>query len=156
MLSYIKNLLIGNEPVESGEKEIIYDDNKRVQIATCALFLEVANSDDEFSVEEEELINKKMKEEFKLDDTLVKELIELSHEQTEKSVSLYEFTEIINQYFTNAQKYDVVKNLWRLVFVDGKLDSYEEYFIRKISGNLHLEHSDMIAAKLEVKKELKI
>ena len=154
MLDYIKNLLIGNKPVESSEEEIIYDDNKRVQIATCALFLEVANSDDDFSVEEEEFINKTMKEEFELDDKLVNELIELSHEHTENSVSLYEFTEIINQYFTNAQKFDVVKNLWRLVFADGNLDSYEEYFIRKISRNLHLEHSDMIAAKLEVKKEL--
>ena len=154
MLDYIKNLLIGNKPVESSEEEIIYDDNKRVQIATCALFLEVANSDDDFSVEEEEFINKTMKEEFELDDKLVNELIELSHEHTENSVSLYEFTEIINQYFTNAQKFDVVKNLWRLVFADGNLDSYEEYFIRKISRNLHLEHSDMIAAKLEGKKEL--
>ena len=154
MLDYIKNLLIGNKLVESGEEEIIYDDNKRVQIATCALFLEVANSDDDFSVEEEEFINKTMKEEFELDDKLVNELIELSHEHTENSVSLYEFTEIINQYFTNAQKFDVVKNLWRLVFADGNLDSYEEYFIRKISRNLHLEHSDMIAAKLEVKEEL--
>ncbi len=154
MLDYIKNLLIGNKPVESSEEEIIYDDNKRVQIATCALFLEVANSDDDFSVEEEEFINKTMKEEFELDDKLVNELIELSHEHTENSVSLYEFTEIINQYFTNAQKFDVVKNLWRLVFADGNLDSYEEYFIRKISRNLHLEHSDMIAAKLEVKEEL--
>ena len=66
MLSYIKNLLIGNERVESDEIENIYDDNQRVQIATCALFLEVANSDDEFSVEEEEFINKTMKEEFEL------------------------------------------------------------------------------------------
>ena len=154
MLGYIKNLLIGNEPAKSDEEEIIYDDSKRVQIATCALFLEVANSDDDFSVEEEEFINKTMKEEFELDDKLVNELIELSHEHTENSVSLYEFTEIINQYFTNAQKFDVVKNLWRLVFADGNLDSYEEYFIRKISRNLHLEHSDMIAAKLEVKEEL--
>ena len=34
-----------------------------------------------------------------------------------------------------------------------KLDKFEEYFMRTISKNLHLEHSDLIATKLEVKKE---
>lgn len=151
MIDYLKKLLL--EKTNNGEQVVALDNEKRVQIATCALFLEVANSDDDFSVEEKEFIESTMKEKFALDDKTVSELIDLSLKQTEKSVSLYEFTEIINQIFEQDSKFEILKNLWRLVFADGTLDKYEEYFIRKISGNLHMEHSDMIAAKIEVKSE---
>ena len=153
MTGYIKNLLTGK--INDDEIIVQLDNEKRVQIATCALFLEVAHSDDDFSMEEKEFIESTMKEKFNLDDKMVSELIDLSMRQTERSVSLYEFTEIINQIFDQNSKFDILKNLWRLVFADGKLDQYEEYFIRKISGNLHMEHSDMIAAKMEVKAENK-
>ena len=95
-----------------------------------------------------------MKEKFKLNERTVAELMDLSMKQTDKSVSLYEFTQIINQYFDKNSKYEVLKNLWRLVFADANLDKYEEHFLRKISGNLHMEHSDFIAAKLEVTAEI--
>jgi len=152
MVDFFKKLL--TEKPSYGEQTEALDNKKRIQIATCALFLEVANSDDDFSVEEKEFIELTMKEKFNLDDNLVAELIDLSMKQTERSVSLYEFTEIINQIFDQDSKFEVLKNLWRLVFADGTLDKYEEYFIRKISGNLHMEHSDMIAAKMEVKAEM--
>ncbi len=151
MIDYLKKILL--ERTNNSEHTVALDSDKRVQIATCALFLEVANSDDDFSVEEKEFIESTMKEKFSLDDKMVSELIDLSIKQTEKSVSLYEFTEIINQIFDQDSKFEVLKNLWRLVFADGTLDKYEEYFVRKISGNLHMEHSDMIAAKMEVKAE---
>jgi len=153
MIDYLKNLLTGK--INDDEITVQLDNETRVQIATCALFLEVAHSDDDFSMEEKEFIESTMKEKFNLDDKMVSELIDLSMRQTERSVSLYEFTEIINQIFDQNSKFDILKNLWRLVFADGKLDQYEEYFIRKISGNLHMEHSDMIAAKMEVKAENK-
>ncbi|MEN8194647.1 MAG: TerB family tellurite resistance protein, partial [Bacteroidota bacterium] len=151
MIDYIKNLILGKENSEG--QSMIVEDEKRLQIATCALFLELAHSDDEFTVEEEEFIKSTMKEKFNLDDETVAELIDLSIQQTKHSVSLYEFTEIINEHFNNHSKYEILKNLWRLVFADGKLDAYEEHFMRKISGNLKMEHSDMIASKMEVKAE---
>jgi uncharacterized tellurite resistance protein B-like protein len=151
MLGFIKNIISKNEATDEVSNN--YDTETQLKIATCALLLEVANSDDDFSIEEKSLIEKTMKNEFNLDDTLVEELLNLASDQTDKSVSLYEFTEVINKLYSREEKLIILKNLWRLVFADGKLDKYEEYFIRTISRNLHLEHSEMIAAKLEVKKE---
>jgi len=128
-----------------------YNSETQLQIATCALFLEIANSDDDFSIEEKDFIEKTMREEFNLDDELVTELLTLATQQTDESVSLYEFTDVINKSYGRDEKLIIIKNLWQLVFADGTLDKYEEYFMRTISKNLHLEHSDMIAAKLEAK-----
>ena len=71
-------------------------------------------------------------------------------------MSIYEFTEIINEQINHNEKYEIVKNLWQLAFIDGRLDKYEDYYIRKISNNLQLSNQDRISAKLEVKEEMKL
>jgi uncharacterized tellurite resistance protein B-like protein len=156
MLNYLKNILIGandnsNEPSDS-DKSI--SPEKRIQVATCAVFIELANTDDEFSEDEKKLIYSLMKSEFDLSSSELDELMEETEEKIKHNVSLYEYTQVINDHFSKDEKYQLLKRLWKLVFVDEKLDSHEEYFIRKLSGNLHMEHKEMIAAKLEVKKEL--
>jgi len=148
MFDFIKNI-IGKTPDNTTET---YSEQK-LQIATCALFLEVANSDDEFSDTEKEFIKTTIQKEFNLSNDTLEQLMQLSEQQTRESVSLYEFTDIINKNFSRNEKLSIIKNLWRLAYADGRLDKYEEYFLRIINQNLHLEHADMIAAKLEVKKE---
>lgn len=143
-----------SEQISDEQNDLI--EYKKLQIATCALFLEVANSDDEFLDTEKEKIVETMKNIFDLDNKHVQMLIEASNESVQKSVSIYEFTEIVNRYYDYDQKYEIMKNLWRLIFVDKRLDAHEEYFMRKITGNLHLDHSDMISSKLIVKKELNL
>ena len=155
MLKFFKDIFYTNEE-SYDEIQPHYTDEKKVKLATCALFLEIANSDDEMTTEEKEKIIDIMKTMYDLSEEEVKELIHLSKEQVQKSVSLYEFTDVINSHFNSSQKYEVVKNLWRIILADEKIDKYEHFFIRRINSNLHLEHSDMIAAKMEVKKEMGI
>ena len=50
MIDYLKNLLTGK--INDDEIIVQLDNEKRVQISTCALFLEVAHSDDDFSMED--------------------------------------------------------------------------------------------------------
>lgn len=153
MLNFIKNIFTEN--VNTNEISSNINKEEQIKVATCALFLEVANSDDSFSQVEKDFIIKTMNEKFGLEGDLVDKLIQKSIIQTEKSISLYEFTKTINESFSKSEKIEIVKNLWQLVFLDGVLDKYEEYFIRKISNNLNLSHTEVIATKLEVKKEAK-
>ncbi|MBN1300868.1 MAG: TerB family tellurite resistance protein [Melioribacteraceae bacterium] len=149
MLEFFKNLL-NKEPIrqENDKKS-----RSRTEIVTCALFIELAYADDEFNDEEREFIINLMKKEFDLNEEEVHELLEYAGEKMEKNISLYEYTDIINTNFDKTEKYLILKNLWKLILIDGKLDSHEEYFIRKISNNLNMEHRDLISAKAEVKKE---
>ncbi|MDA3861894.1 MAG: TerB family tellurite resistance protein [Melioribacteraceae bacterium] len=123
MLEFIKKI-ISNDETQT-EVTSKYNSETQLQIATCALFLEIANSDDEFSIEEKTFIKNTMRDEFNLDDELVKELLSLATLRTDESVSLYEFTAIINSSYGRDEKLIILKNLWRLVFSDGKLDKYE-------------------------------
>ena len=146
MLDYLKKILLG-ESVD-GSTENQHTEEKKLQIATCALLLETAKIDDDFSAEELKQIVEILKSNFQLDKTEIDELLELAENRIDESVSIYEFTNIINQYFNNDQKFSILKNLWQLVYADNNLDSHEEYLMRKITNNLHLSHKDMITAKM--------
>ncbi len=150
-----KNLLelFKNNSVESTN---VNDKEHSIQIAACALLLDLATVDESFTKEEKEKIIRIMKSKFSLLDSEINSLILESEEEINNSVSVYEFTEVINQHFTNDEKYCLVKNLWQIAFTDGNIDKYEDHYIKKISNNLHLSHKDRIAAKLEVKEKLNL
>jgi len=127
---------------------------KKYQVATAALLIEIAKADGDFSDEERERIIDLMKKDFALEDDLVNDLLNLSEQKVKDSISVYEFSKIINESFTKLEKIELLKNLWRIVYVDGKLDSHEDQLIKIIGSTLNLEHKDIIGAKLFVKQEL--
>jgi uncharacterized tellurite resistance protein B-like protein len=49
-----------------------------------------------------------------------------------------------------AERTEVVKAMWRMVYADGKLTNYEGYLVRKLADLLGLEHKVMIEAKVAV------
>lgn len=127
---------------------------KKYHVATAALLIEIAKADGDFSAEERKRIIDLMKKDFDLDDDLVADLLDLSEQKVKDSISVYEFSKIINESFTRQEKLELLKNLWRIVYVDGRLDSHEDQLIKIIGSTLNLEHKDIISAKLFVKQEM--
>ena len=153
MLSYIKDLFTDSGKENQENKS---PNNHNLQIAACALLLEIGTADDNLSELEKEKIIQLMKAKFELTESEVKNLIASSEAEIEESVSIYEFTDVLNKNLSNDEKYNVIKYLWHIAYADGNVDSYEDFYIKKISNNLHLHHKDRIAAKFEVKEELGI
>jgi uncharacterized tellurite resistance protein B-like protein len=105
---------------------------------------------------EREHIVVSLKNRFGLEEEYVHELIELSHAELKESVSLYEFSGVINERFTIEDKFELLKNLWRLIYTDKTLDKYEDHLIKMIGGMLQMEHKKIINAKMLIRKELNI
>ena len=127
---------------------------KKYQVATAALLVEIAKADGDFSEDERERIINLMKKDFDLDNECVDELMELSEQKVRDSISVYEFTSVINETFSQTEKYELLKNLWRIIYEDGKLDSHEDRLIKIIGSTMNIEHKDIIVAKLFVKQEM--
>jgi uncharacterized tellurite resistance protein B-like protein len=122
----------------------------KVHLATCAVFLEMANIDNEFSDQEREQILSMFENEYDLTREDVIELTKASREALDKSLDLWQFTNAINQHYSNDEKSRIVEHLWELVYADGKMDEHENYFMHKLVGLLRLTHRDLIDAKLRV------
>jgi uncharacterized tellurite resistance protein B-like protein len=147
MFDFLKNALA---PAREGMPARGHDD---IRIATCALFLELASIDNEFSDEERQSILSLLQSEYGLSDRHALELAEAAVEELGGSIDVWQFTNQINENYSDAEKMRVVELLWRLVYVDGKLDAHEDYLMHKIGRLLRFPHKDLIAAKIKVLRE---
>lgn len=156
MFKNLKRLLGGVNPELGNTISISSSENKhtKVEVATCALFIELAKSDGEFSKEERDLIVTQMKNLFDLEKKYIDDLILLAEEKIRQSVSIYEFTGIINKSFTQDEKIALLENLWRLIYTDEKLSAYEDHMIKRIGATMNIEHKQIINSKLWVKQQL--
>ena len=127
------------------------DSALRIQLATCVLLLEVAHSDDHFSVEEGEHIAEILQEKFKLSRDYALELMELAMDEREESVDLWRFTNVVDNNYSQEEKQRVLETLWEVIFADEELHPREEYIVRRITKLLNLTHKQFIEAKLNVK-----
>jgi uncharacterized tellurite resistance protein B-like protein len=121
-----------------------------VQVATCALFVEIARIDEKFTDAEMETILSILKEKYALSPDHADALIAEAEKELEESVDLWQFAKLINENYSNAEKIEIIETLWRIVYVDGKMDQYEHYLMDKLQNLLRLTHDQLIAAKLKV------
>ncbi|TSA23153.1 hypothetical protein D4R71_09035 [bacterium] len=148
----LKNFLQIPDPDKPVDKKSL---EKKIQIATCALFLEIANSDEHFSEEERSTIIEILNNEFSLSEDEVHALIEKSEHTLDESIDLWQFTNLINQNFSDEDKIKILENLWRIIYADEKLDAHEDYLAHKIANLLRLPHKTLIETKLKVNKHEK-
>jgi uncharacterized tellurite resistance protein B-like protein len=119
-------------------------------VATCALLVEIARIDETFSEEELVTILAILEEKYGLSKEHADALIAEAERELQESVDLWQFARLINENYTNEEKIDIIETLWRIVYVDGKMDQYEHYLMNKMKNLLRLSHDQLIAAKLKV------
>lgn len=158
MLKNLRKLLSGVNPEFANTISVSSSGNKhtKVEVATCALFIELAKSDGEFSQEERDLIIIQMKNLFSLEKKYIDDLMLLAEEKVKQSISIYEFTGIINKSFSQEEKIELLENLWKLIYRDEKLTAYEDHMIKRIGATMNIEHKQIINSKLWVKQQLGI
>lgn len=126
-----------------------------VRMATAALLIETAKADFEFDLSERQALRALIQRTYELTDDETEELLRMAEAETDVAVSLNQFTTLLDRNLNPGQKLAVMKLLWELAYVDGRLDKYEEYLIRKLADLLHVPHRGFIQAKLAVTEQLK-
>ncbi len=78
-------------------------------------------------------------------------LLQEAEDASADAPDLYHFTNVVHNAFSEAQKFTLLKSLWRVAYADKTLDKYEEHTIRRIAELLYMPHSEFIRAKLEAR-----
>ncbi|MDX9974138.1 MAG: TerB family tellurite resistance protein [FCB group bacterium] len=125
----------------------------RVHIATCVLLLEVAYADEDFTEEERTRILDVLKRRFSHSEEQAHELIETADELRRDSHDMWRFTNQLNQNCSPAEKREIIREVWRVVYADGDLDSHEDHLIHRMGTLMNLTHRQLIAEKLAVLEE---
>ena len=118
-----------------------------IRMATAVLMVEVARADYEYDESEFNLLLDLITNCFQISPQEAIELANDAGETAEDSVSLYSFTELLNQNLSRSEKERIVSLLWQVAFADGRLDKYEDSLIFKISGLLHMSRMRVMRLK---------
>jgi uncharacterized tellurite resistance protein B-like protein len=121
-----------------------------VRVAACALFVEMARIDEKFTEAEMDTILSIVQERYGLSREHADALVAEADKELDKSVDLWQFARLINENYSIDEKIEIIELLWRMVFVDGKMDRYEHYLMNKLKNLLRLSHDQLIAAKIKV------
>ena len=149
MLSKLQQFF--NQYLSEESKQIIPLE-RRLQMATAALMVEMLHVDEHVSAEEDETLRDILKQRFKLDSSEIESLIDLAHNEKHEATDYYAFTSLINTHYTQQQKIKLVEDLWQLAYADDRLDKYEEHLLRRLADLLHVPHRDFIRTKHNVLK----
>ncbi len=149
MLGKIAKLL-NSPPVSDSRQE-----HERIQVATCALLLEMAHADKSLHELEEQVVHDLLAEKFDLSPEAVAELAEYAQQERAESVDLFRFARVINEHFTIEEKHEVMEALWRIVYADGVLDKHEDALARQLTSLLRISPKKSIELKVKVLDEIK-
>ncbi|MGD2121336.1 MAG: TerB family tellurite resistance protein [Gemmatimonadota bacterium] len=150
MMESIRQFFLANmaEPESKGDETLPAD----LRLAACALLLELAYADDEFTEDERDHLSAAVRRQFGLDEEQAAELIALAEEQRAQAVDLWTFTNLVAEHYSLGQKMVLAEAMWGLVYSDGELASREDYLMRKISGLLRLEPGYLAEARKRVEE----
>lgn len=125
---------------------------RRLQMATAALMVEMLHVDEQVTADEEIKLHNILKRRFELSDDEIEILIDLANADKREATDYFTFTSLLNEHYTQQQKIKLVEDLWRLAYADSELDKYEEHLLRRLSELLHVPHKDFIRTKLKTLK----
>ena len=149
MINTIRKFFKSNE----NSKSDLLESNKD-ELAYASLLIEVIKSDDYFDQREHDELLDILGTKLNIDEKALGELSELAQKKSDESTSLYEFTREINDKYQYEEKVQLIEDLWRIAYSDGRIDKYEDYVIRKVSNLIYVTHSDFIKSKLKVKTSI--
>lgn len=122
-------------------------DGTGIAVAACALLLEVAHADGEFTPAEQERIADALARHFELDESTREELVALAEAERRQSVDHFQFTRLINQHYDLGQKMVLAELMWGVVLADGAIAKHEAYLVRKLARLLELEPAYLAQAR---------
>ncbi|MFI5322223.1 MAG: TerB family tellurite resistance protein [Thermodesulfobacteriota bacterium] len=149
MLSIFKKLFEGQNNSGGGG-----DNVARLRTATCVILLEAATADGSISDVEQKKVFEILKARFGMTDEAVKELIDESKRARQDQADIWYFTHLINQGLTIDEKYELMEEIWEVIYSDGTLGEFENYVAQKLYRMLNIDHAKFIELKLKVKNEI--
>jgi uncharacterized tellurite resistance protein B-like protein len=118
-----------------------------IQVAACALLLELAYADGEFTEPERVHIQSALARHFALDEAIAAELLTLAARQRAQAIDHFQFTRLVNEQYSLSQKMVLAEVMWGVILADGRIADHESYLVRKLANLLNLEPGYLAEAR---------
>jgi len=144
MFEALKSLFAKHSPAAAASGA---DPDRALKVAACALLLEMAHADEEFTEAEREHIEVLVARHFALDDETTREILAAAERERRDATDLHQLTSVINRHYDEGQRLLLSELLWRVVYADGKLSEHEDYLAQKLASLLDLRPGYLAEAR---------
>jgi uncharacterized tellurite resistance protein B-like protein len=124
--------------------------SRSLQIAACALLLELAHADREFTPDEQRSIEEVAMRHFDLPAEDARQLMAVADEARRQAIDLHQFTNLVVQHYDEGQRMLLAELMWRVIQADGRLTEQESQLARKIASLLDLRPGYLAEARRRV------
>ena len=116
-----------------------------------ALLIHTAKIDENYSIEEENIIKKTLLS-LGADKKGLDAIIKNAKKYEEDSNQILDFTREIKN-LEEINKIKIIKSLWKIIYSNNEADIYETNLMRRLAGLLYIDSKIMGDIKEEIKKE---
>ena len=119
-------------------------------IKIAALLIHAAKIDENFTIEEEKIIEETLLN-LGANKENVKQIIIESKKIEDKANQILEFTKEVKNMEEN-NKIKIIETLWRIIYSNKDADIYETSLMRRLAGLLYIDNKTMGDIKEKIKK----
>ena len=120
-------------------------------VKIAALLIHTAKIDQNYSIEEEEIIKKTLVS-LGAEQSDLNNLITKASKSEENANQILDFTREIKN-LEEMNKIKIIKSLWKIIYSNKDADIYETNLMRRLAGLLYIDSKVMADIKEEIKKE---
>ncbi len=117
----------------------------------AALLIHAARIDQDFSKDEEEIIEKTLLQ-IGVKKENIEEVLQEGKKIESDSNQILEFTKEIKK-MKDSDKLEIIKSLWKIIYSNNEADIYETGLMRRLAGLLYIDSKTMGDIKEAIKKE---
>ena len=117
----------------------------------AALLIHVARIDQDFSEEEEKIIEKTLSQ-IGVKKENIKEVVKEGKKIESDSNQILEFTKQVKK-MKESDKHEIIKSLWKIIYSNNEADVYETGLMRRLAGLLYIDSKTMGDIKEAIKNK---
>ena len=127
------------------------EENTSNLVKIAALLIHTAKIDQNYSIEEEEIIKKTLVS-LGAEQGDLNNLITKASKSEENTNQILDFTREIKN-LEEMDKIKIIKSLWKIIYSNKDADIYETNLMRRLAGLLYIDSKVMGDIKEDIKKE---
>ncbi|MEO5793471.1 MAG: TerB family tellurite resistance protein, partial [Rhodoferax sp.] len=121
-------------------------------LATAVLLVEVMRADPAKTAVERQAVVLTLQQRLQLDGAALTQLMLQAEQSAAHAYDYHRFTSSLNEHCTQAQKIQIVEDMWQVAYADGTLGAVENSVINQVAGLLYVTHGEYIGAKMRAKE----
>jgi uncharacterized tellurite resistance protein B-like protein len=141
MLKTIRRLL------DSAEADTPAFERRQLQVAVAVLLHEARRADYAHGDAESAVAETALVEMFGLERRDAAALLDEGRAKAEQLTSFYAPVSVVKREFSLEDRIRLVEHLWRVTFADGRLNFYEDHYVRKIAHLLYVPNTQSMLAR---------